>query len=128
MSMTMLVLVARSHINNRWSSQENDFGNLRITIREIAGDVGIPFDSCLAIFTDVIAIKRSAVQTASKLLYFELKQRRIDIAQKMLTTFYRFKKDLEEVNGDVRLGRPSTSRTDKNSSEENDFRKSSNHC
>ena len=47
--------------------------NRRITIREVSNDVGISFVSCQAIFTDVTC--------------FRQKQRRMDIAQNMLTTF-----------------------------------------
>ena len=55
--------------------------NCRINIREDADDVG----SCQAIFTDVLGMKRAAAKIVPKLLNFEQKQRRIDIAQKMLT-------------------------------------------
>ena len=70
MSMTKHVLVENIEavkkiiLDNRW-----------ITIREIADDVGILFGSCQAIFTDVL------------LLNFEQKQRSMEIAQEMLTTF-----------------------------------------
>ena len=56
--------------------------NRRIAISEVADDVGIPFDSCQAIFTDVLVSK-----IVPKLLNFEQKQRRMDIAQEMLTKF-----------------------------------------
>ena len=49
--------------------------NRRITIREIAVDVGIPFGSCQAIFTDVLGMKRAATKINPKLLNFEQKQR-----------------------------------------------------
>ena len=45
-------------------------------------DIGISFGSCQAIFTDVLDTK-----IVPKLLNFEQKQRCIDIAQEMLTTF-----------------------------------------
>ena len=54
--------------------------NRRITIREVAEDVGISFGSCQKIFTDVLGIKREAAKIVSKLLNFEQKQNRMDIA------------------------------------------------
>ena len=61
--------------------------NRRITIREVADNVGISFASFQAIFTDVLGLKCAAAKIVPKLLNFEQKQRRIYIAQKMLTTF-----------------------------------------
>ena len=45
------------------------------------------FGSCQAIFTDISDMKPAAAKIVPKLLNFEQKQRRMDIAQKMLTTF-----------------------------------------
>ena len=60
----------------------------RITIREVADDVGISFGSCQAIFMNVFGMKRAASKIVSKLLNFEQKQRRMDdIAQELLTAF-----------------------------------------
>ena len=61
--------------------------NRRITFRDIADDVGILFGSCQAIFMDVLSMKGAAAKIVPKLLNFEQKQRRMDIAQEMLTTF-----------------------------------------
>ena len=61
--------------------------NPPITIREVVDDVAKTFDSCQAIFTDVLGMKRAAAKIVTKLLNFEEKQRRMYIAQKMLTTF-----------------------------------------
>ena len=61
--------------------------NHRITIIEIADDVGISFGSGQAIFTNVLGMNRTAEKIVPKLLNFEQKQRRMDIAQKMLMTF-----------------------------------------
>ena len=36
--------------------------NLRITIRDVADDVGISFGSCQAIFTDVLGMKHAAAK------------------------------------------------------------------
>ena len=58
-----------------------------ITIREVADDVGILFSSCQAFFMDVLDIKRATAKIVLKLLNFEQKQCRLNIAQKMLTTF-----------------------------------------
>ena len=54
------------------------------TIREVTDDVAI-FGLCQVIFKDVLGMKRAAAKIVSKLLNFEQKQRRINIAQKMLT-------------------------------------------
>ena len=61
--------------------------NRRITIKEVADDVGISFASRQAIFTNVLSMKRAPAQVVSKLLNFEQKQRRMDNAQEMLTKF-----------------------------------------
>ena len=61
--------------------------NCRITIRKVADDVDIPFGSCQEIFMDILGMKRAAANIVPKLLTFEHKQRRMDIAQEMLTTF-----------------------------------------
>ena len=61
--------------------------NRRITIRDVADNFGISFGSCQAIFTDLLDIKRAAVKIVPKLLNFEQKQRRMDIAQGMLKSF-----------------------------------------
>ena len=55
--------------------------------REVADDVGISFGSCQATFTDVLDMKRAPANIVPKLLNFEQKQRRVDIAQEMLTMF-----------------------------------------
>ena len=47
--------------------------NHRITIREVADDVGISFGSCQAIFTDVLGIKRATAKIVPKLQNFEQK-------------------------------------------------------
>ena len=56
-------------------------------IEEVADGVGLSFGSCQAIFTDVLGMKRAAAKIFAKLLKFEQKQRLMDIAQVMLTTF-----------------------------------------
>ncbi|XP_025262344.1 laccase-15 [Camponotus floridanus] len=58
--------------------------NRRITIREVAEDVGISVGSCYAIFSGVLGMQRVAAKFVSKLLNFDQKQRRVDIAQELL--------------------------------------------
>ena len=60
--------------------------NHRITVREVCDDVGILFGSCKAIFTNVLDLKRAGAKVVPKLLNFEQKHHRMDIAQEMLTT------------------------------------------
>ena len=60
--------------------------NRRNTIIQVADDVGISFGSCQAIFMDVLGMKRAGAKIVPKLLNFEQKQLRMDIAQEMLTT------------------------------------------
>ena len=43
----------------------------RITIREVAEDVGIPVGSCHAIFSDILGLKRVAAKFVPKLLNFD---------------------------------------------------------
>ena len=61
--------------------------NRRITIREVADDVGISYGSSQAMLTDVLGLQRVAAKIVPKLLNFEQKHRRMDIGQDMLTTF-----------------------------------------
>ena len=61
--------------------------NRRNTNREVADNVGISFGSCQTIFTDVLCMIRAARKIVPKLLKFKQKQRRVDIAQEMLTQF-----------------------------------------
>ena len=44
------------------------------SLLEDADDVGISFDSCQAIFTDVLGMKRAAAKIFPKLLNFEQKK------------------------------------------------------
>ena len=56
----------------------------RITIREVADDVGISIGSCHEIFSNVLGMKRVAVKFVPKLLNFEQKQRRMEVAEESL--------------------------------------------
>ena len=58
--------------------------NRRITIREVAEDVGISVGSWHAIFSDILGLKRVAAKFVAKLLNFDKKTRRMTIAQEML--------------------------------------------
>jgi len=60
------------------------FKNRRITIREIADDLNISFGSCQSILTDVLGMTRVSAKFVPKLLNFDQKQHRINIAQDML--------------------------------------------
>ena len=61
--------------------------NRGITIIKVAVDIGISFDSCQAIFTDVLGMKPAAVKIVSKSLDFVPKPCRMDMTQKMLMMF-----------------------------------------
>ena len=58
--------------------------NRRISIREVAENVGISVGSCNAIFSDILGLKRVAAKFVSKLLNFHKKTRRMTITQEML--------------------------------------------
>ena len=58
--------------------------NSRITIREVAEDVGVSVGLCHAIFSDILGLKRVAAEFVPKLLNFDQKTRRMNIAQEML--------------------------------------------
>ena len=64
----------------------------RITIREVADDVGISIGSCHEIFR-MLGMKHVAAKFVIKLLNFEQKQRRMEVAQG----------SLNEVNDDAEL-------------------------
>ena len=55
--------------------------NGRITIGEVADDIGIRFGSCQAIFMDILGTKRKSAKIIPKLLNFEQNQRCMDTAQ-----------------------------------------------
>ena len=57
----------------------------RITVREAADDVGISTGSCHENFSNVLGMKRVAEKFVPKLLNFEQKQRRMEVAQESLT-------------------------------------------
>ena len=63
--------------------------NRRITILEVADDVGISFGSWQIIFRDVLGMKNAAAKIVPNLLNLKQNRRRMDIAQEMLTTCVR---------------------------------------
>ena len=65
----------------------------RITIREVADDFGISISSCHKIFLNVLCMKCVAAKFVPKLLNFEQKQWRMEVAQE----------SLNEVNDDAEL-------------------------
>lgn len=70
--------------------------NRRITIREVADDVGVSIASCHEIFTKVLDMKPVAAKFVPELLNFEEKWRRMGVAQE----------SLNEVNNDAELLKP----------------------
>ena len=87
-STTMLVLIAgvrQQPIKTLKAVKKMILDNRRLTIREVADDLGISFGSKQTIFTDVLGMKLAAAKIVPKLQHFEQKHF-IDIAQ-MLTTF-----------------------------------------
>lgn len=58
--------------------------NRRITIREVAEDVGISLGSCHEIFSNVLGMRRVSAKFVLKLLNFDQKNRRMSIAQELL--------------------------------------------
>ena len=71
-SMMMHALVARAKTaENIEAVKKMILDNCRITIREVADDVGTLFSSCQVIFTDVLGINRAAAKIVPKLLNFE---------------------------------------------------------
>ena len=82
----------RTQVEQLWyyrlkEDRENVLGIRRITIREIADDVGIWCSSRQLIFTDVLGMKRATAKIVQILLNFEQKQRRMDTVQEQLMKF-----------------------------------------
>ena len=82
---------ARPGRPSTWTTSENTeavkkivMENRRITIREVAEDVGISVGSCHAIFSDILGLKRVAAKFVPNLLIFDQKTHRMTIAQEML--------------------------------------------
>lgn len=58
--------------------------NRRITVREVAEDLNISIGSCHSILTNDLGMSRVAAKFVPKLLNFDQKQHRVNIAQEML--------------------------------------------
>ncbi|XP_011860288.1 PREDICTED: putative uncharacterized protein FLJ37770 [Vollenhovia emeryi] len=58
--------------------------NRRITVREVAEDLNISIGSCHSIFTNDLGMRRVAAKFVPKLLTFDQKQNRINIATELL--------------------------------------------
>ena len=58
--------------------------NRRITVREVAEDLNISIGSCHSIFTNDLDMRRAAAKFVPKLLNFDQKQHRINIAKELL--------------------------------------------
>jgi hypothetical protein len=56
----------------------------RLTVREIANNIGISDGSAHAILTDDLGMRREAAKCVPKLLSCEQKELRLDVAQDML--------------------------------------------
>ena len=59
----------------------------RITIREVADDGGISIGSCHEFLSNVLGMTRRAAKFVPKLLNFQQKQRRMEVAQESLTSY-----------------------------------------
>ncbi|XP_050684031.1 histone-lysine N-methyltransferase SETMAR-like [Leptidea sinapis] len=64
--------------------KEMVMNDCRVAIKEVADDVGISVGSCHEIFSVVLGMKRVAAKFVPKLLNFEQKQRRVEVAQELL--------------------------------------------
>ena len=73
--------------------------NRRITIREVAEDVGISVGSCYDILSDVLGMRRVSVKFVPKFLNFDQKNRRMTIAQEMLNEVNEDPNFLKSPNG-----------------------------
>lgn len=70
---------------NAEAAREMVMNNCRITIREVADDVGILFGSCLKFFECFGYEARGSIIYSKIVVNFEHKQRRMEVAQKSLT-------------------------------------------
>ena len=61
--------------------------NRQIAIREVVEDVGKLVGSCLAIFSDVLAMKHVVAKFVAKLVNFDQNNHRLNITQELLNDF-----------------------------------------
>jgi len=90
--------------------------NCRITLRKVADEVNISYGSCEAIFTDILGLKRVAAKFILKLLNFEQKQNRKNIAEQMLAEVTNDPEMLKRIKTKVQSSQwafPGESRTKK---------------
>ena len=85
--MTMVIPSTSTTDENIETEKKMILDNCRITIREVADDVGISIGLCKAILADAFGMKRAAAKIIPKFLNFEQIKRRMYIAQEMLTMF-----------------------------------------
>ncbi|XP_029167437.1 protein GVQW3-like [Nylanderia fulva] len=71
--------------------------NRRITVREVAENLNISIGSCHSIFTNDLGMTRVAAKFVPKLLNFDQKQHRINIAQEMLDSVRDYPNLLQRV-------------------------------
>ena len=58
--------------------------NRRLTVREVADEVGISIDSCLQIFTEKLQMRRVSAKFVPRLLTDDQKENRVEISQELL--------------------------------------------
>lgn len=79
--------------------------NRRITVREIAEDLNISTGSCHSIFTNDLGMRRVAAKFVPKLLNFDQKQNRINVANELLDSIRDEPNLLQKViTGDESMG------------------------
>ena len=59
-------------------------GNLRLTVREVADEVGISIGSCHQIFTEKLQMRRVCAKFVPRLLSDDQKENRVEISQELL--------------------------------------------
>ena len=59
-------------------------GNRRLTVREVADDVGISIESCHQIFTDKLQMRRDSAKFVPRFLTDDQKENRVEISQELL--------------------------------------------
>ena len=59
-------------------------GNRRLTVREVADEVGISIGSCHQTFTEIIQMRRVSAQFVPRLLTDDQKENCVEISRKLL--------------------------------------------
>ena len=60
-------------------------GNRRLTLREVADEVGISIESCHKIFTEKPQMRRNSAKFIPRLLTDDQKENSVEISQELLT-------------------------------------------